>query len=94
MGDPRYPTPMARAAAVNNYLRYDPEANSIYPELDARYGRGGSGNYSYDPAGGTVRYTTSGPQHWWTDPRVMGPIIVGAAGGVAGLAAGGPASTS
>lgn len=92
--DPRYTTPMLRDAAVQNYLTNDPRSplHAINgAEAQRAQGTRGAYSYHYDPVTGRLAKVTTGPQHWYTDPGVIGPIVAGSA--MAGFGAAGAAGS-
>lgn len=82
----QYATPMLRNSAINDYLTNHPASPLYGFTKSAPQGRG-SGSYNYDADAGKLNWNQIISPHWYADPAVMGPIIVGAAGGMLGLGA-------
>lgn len=88
--DPRYAQSVPlQHQAISTYLFNDPSSPlyDVNQAGDRSSGPRGNGAFRYNIEDNAIQWEPLGPQHWYSDPGVMGPILVGAATGV-GLAAG------
>lgn len=87
-----------RLSAMQQAIQRNPQVSALLRQGNINgaehYIRTHRGEFGFDlPAGyklqpnGTFQYTANTNQdHWYSDPRIMGPIAVGAAGGLGALA--------